>query len=778
MIINEKDGRIRIKLDGHVAKSKASLKSAAEFFQVYKGEKGEPGRGIKAVEQVTDDAFKLTFTDESESLLSLPRGRDGESIKGEQGLPGKVGKQGPAGRGIASITQPEDDIMRVTLTDRTSFDIELPRGEDGKQIELRATQTHIQWRYVGEKNWKNLVALSLLGGVGGDGASSFRLRLRDMTDIVWATLQDNYILSYDAPSKSFIWVPNSGGGGAVWGAITGTLSNQTDLQNALNAKLSISAFSTTADTWLATKNTDDLAEGAINLYDQLVSISGDSDIDVTGIYPNFALSFINGSGFITGNQTITLSGDVTGTGATSITTTIANDAVTFAKFQNISTDRLLGRDTTSSGDVEEITVGGGIEFTTTGGIQSSAYTGDVTKTAGGTTLTLANTGVTAGTYGSGSVSIVITVDAKGRATGISTTPITFPTTPTLQQVTTAGGTSNVNISLSGNNSQTGGYYRFNTNIPAQFGSSAEASIVFDTGLVIKPDTTSNIVTIGSATGTASGDLRINKLGIGGSAISADAIVNGVITGGSRQVLNFGLTYTSSANGAGIIVSDFDDEGTNITITHINADLSSQLRTAAHTTSVNHYGTRTQMGIAGGAIGAITAGTLTFYGHRVMMSANGNANSGTSGGTFRRYGVYVDPIGNIAGSPAADLQMGIYTAESFNIIADEPIILGSTATAKGDSYLIYNSATTDIDLYVNGTQTVNFDNDLVDFIVPPRVTGSTGTTLRFTNAATAPGTTLTPAFTSYYGGNTNALGDPNAWALVNVNGTDYKIPLYT
>ena len=35
------------------------------------------------------------------------------------------------------------------------------------------------------------------------------------------------------------WIA-AGGGGAVWGAITGTLSNQTDLQTALNGKLATS----------------------------------------------------------------------------------------------------------------------------------------------------------------------------------------------------------------------------------------------------------------------------------------------------------------------------------------------------------------------------------------------------------------------------------------------------------------------------------------------------------------------------------------------------------
>ena len=81
------------------------------------------------------------------------------------------------------------------------------------------------------------------------------------------------------------------------------------------------------------------------------------------------------------------SGDVTSVadGAT----TIANDAVTFAKMQNIATDSLIGRDTAATGDPEAITVTGGIEFSGAGSIRTSAFTGDVTKTAGGTALTIA-----------------------------------------------------------------------------------------------------------------------------------------------------------------------------------------------------------------------------------------------------------------------------------------------------------------------------------------------------------------------------------------------------
>lgn len=53
-----------------------------------------------------------------------------------------------------------------------------------------------------------------------------------------------------------------------------------------------------------------------------------------------------------------------------------------------------------------------------------ALTGDATSSAGSCATALANTAVTAGTYGNGTNAVTITVDAKGRLTAVSTTPIT------------------------------------------------------------------------------------------------------------------------------------------------------------------------------------------------------------------------------------------------------------------------------------------------------------------------------------------------------------------
>lgn len=88
------------------------------------------------------------------------------------------------------------------------------------------------------------------------------------------------------------------------------------------------------------------------------------------------------TGTNSGDQTITLTGDVTGSGTGSFAATIANNAVSLAKMATIATDSILGRATAATGNVEVLTA---LPF---------AYTGDVTRPADSNATTIANDAVT------------------------------------------------------------------------------------------------------------------------------------------------------------------------------------------------------------------------------------------------------------------------------------------------------------------------------------------------------------------------------------------------
>ena len=176
------------------------------------------------------------------------------------------------------------------------------------------------------------------------------------------------------------------------------------------------------------------------------------------------------STYITGNQNISVTGDVTGSGSTSISLSLINSGVTAGTYKSVTVDakgRVTGgtNPTTLSGygitDAQaldaDLTAIAGLAGTTgflkktaadswtldtstyITGNQSISVTGDATG-SGSTSisLTLANSGATAGTYKS------VTVDAKGRVTA-GTNPTTLSGYGITDALPLAGGTMTGNI---------------------------------------------------------------------------------------------------------------------------------------------------------------------------------------------------------------------------------------------------------------------------------------------------------------------------------------------
>ena len=168
---------------------------------------------------------------------------------------------------------------------------------------------------------------------------------------------------------------------------------------------------------------------------------------------------------------VQLAGDLTGTAAAPlvgdnkiVTSKILDSNVTYAKIQNVTSGKILGRTSSGSGVVEEVaTTGTGnvvlsnsptftgtpalptgttavtqsagnnstaiatTEFVTNANATNANLTGDVTSV--GNVTTLSASGVTPGTYGNNLAIPVITVDGKGRITTLTTNLLS----PSLQE---------------------------------------------------------------------------------------------------------------------------------------------------------------------------------------------------------------------------------------------------------------------------------------------------------------------------------------------------------
>src|SRR3990167_6332430 len=90
-------------------------------------------------------------------------------------------------------------------------------------------------------NSSSLQFLQKVAGSIVNTSLSELLTLTNLSDVLISSPTNGQVLTYNGT----VWVNGAASGGGTWGSITGTLSAQTDLQTALDAKLSSATAATT-----------------------------------------------------------------------------------------------------------------------------------------------------------------------------------------------------------------------------------------------------------------------------------------------------------------------------------------------------------------------------------------------------------------------------------------------------------------------------------------------------------------------------------------------------
>lgn len=257
----------------------------------------------------------ITYTDGRTENLGVVRGPAGpQGPAGEAGLPGAPGEDGEAG---ADGTDGQDGVDGADGDPGARGMRGLP-GIDGREVEFTVSATHIQWRFVGESGWTNLIALSDLQGQAGTSApvvatasneaelvSLLGVELIDVvvftqTIVLDQTLSDALVLDFAGKTligdleltTNLTGTVSLSGAGILEGDFTIDAPNLT-----LNTDLNVQGVTTVVNLAINTLNTSGTHEGGLIILDLdgvTINISGAAEGTTVTVGENGVVT-INGA---------------------------------------------------------------------------------------------------------------------------------------------------------------------------------------------------------------------------------------------------------------------------------------------------------------------------------------------------------------------------------------------------------------------------------------------------------------------------------------------------
>ena len=169
--------------------TRLGIRIEGETNYQYSDLKGNDGREIEL--RKTENYIQWKYIDEEENswrnLIEV------NSIIGTDGVDGKSLEFNWDGTNLGIRKEGETEYQYVNLKgEKGDIGLTGEDGNDGREIELQSTETTIQWRYVGDSNWIDLISIELLKGSDGqDGVDGREIELQSTESMIqWRYVGD------------------------------------------------------------------------------------------------------------------------------------------------------------------------------------------------------------------------------------------------------------------------------------------------------------------------------------------------------------------------------------------------------------------------------------------------------------------------------------------------------------------------------------------------------------------------------------------------------------
>lgn len=114
-------------------------------------------------------------------------------------------------------------------------------------------------------------------------------------------------------------------------------------------------------------------------------------------------------------------------------------------------------------------------------------------------------------------------------------------------------------------------------------------------------------------------------------------------------------------------------------------------------------------------GAQLWATVGAYAYGLYIDASEPGTGGNAAGNFYGYGLFVEDTTPPSGSPTSNQEWCALFEGDVQINSDKQLILEGSATSKGDTYLVYDSAGVTVDFFLSGTEEMNIGVGVVNIL---------------------------------------------------------------